>query len=87
MPYFCYMLECQDGSYYCGWTTDLEKRIQAHTAGKGARYTRSRLPISLVYFEELNSRVEAMRREWELKQENHESKQKLARSFNEGDRK
>ena len=85
MPYFCYMLECRDGSYYCGWTTDLGKRIQAHAAGKGARYTRSRLPISLVYFEELNSRAEAMRREWELKQEDHESKQNLARSFNEND--
>lgn len=87
MPYFCYMLECRDGSYYCGWTTDLEKRIQAHAAGKGARYTRSRLPVSLVYFEELNNRTEAMRREWELKQEDHESKQNLARSFNGDDRK
>ena len=87
MPYFCYMLECRDGSYYCGWTTDLEKRIQAHVAGKGARYTRSRLPVSLVYFEELNNRTEAMRREWELKQEDHESKQNLARSFNGDDRK
>ena len=87
MSYFCYMLECRDGSYYCGWTTDLEKRIQAHAAGKGARYTRSRLPISLVYFEELNSRAEAMRREWELKQKDHESKQNLARSFIKNDRK
>ncbi len=87
MTYFCYMLECRDGSYYCGWTINLEKRIQAHAAGKGARYTRSRLPISLVYFEELNSRAEAMRREWELKQKDHGSKQSLARSFNEDDRK
>ena len=87
MPYFCYMLECRDGSYYCGWTTNLDNRIQAHMAGKGARYTRSRLPVLLVYFEELNSRAEAMRREWELKQEDHESKQNLARSFNEDDRK
>jgi putative endonuclease len=87
MPYFCYLLECRDGSYYCGWTTDLEKRVQAHAAGKGARYTRSRLPVSLVYFEELNSRAEAMRREWELRQKDHEIKQNLARSFNEADRK
>jgi len=84
MPYFCYMLKCQDGSYYCGWTTDLGKRVQAHALGKGARYTRSRLPVSLVYFEELNSRAEAMRREWELKQKDHESKQNLARSFKRG---
>jgi len=55
--------------------------------GKGARYTRSRLPVSLVYFEELNSRAEAMRREWELKQKDHENKQKLARSFNKHNRK
>jgi len=81
MPYFCYLIECQDGSYYCGWTINLEKRIQAHAAGKGARYTRSRLPISLVYFEELDSRAEAMRREWELKQQDHQSKQSLAELF------
>jgi len=87
MPYFCYMLECRDGSYYCGWTTDLGKRIQAHAVGKGARYTRSRLPVLLVYFEELNSRTEAMRREWELKQKDHESKRNLVRSFNENRRK
>jgi len=82
MPYFSYMLECRDGSYYCGWTIDLEKRVEAHASGKGARYTRSRLPVSLVYFEELNSRTEAMRREWELKKKDHKSKKNLARSFN-----
>ena len=56
-------------------------------AGKGARYTRSRLPVLLVYFEELNSRAEAMRREWELKQEDHESKKNLAGTFNKDNRK
>ena len=83
MSYFCYMLECRDGSYYCGWTTDLVKRIHAHAVGKGARYTRSRLPVLLVYYEELDSRTKAMRREWELKQQDHLSKKQLARSFNE----
>ena len=87
MPYFSYMLECRDGSYYCGWTTNLDNRIQAHMVGKGARYTRSRLPVALVYFEELNSRAEAMRREWELKQKDHKSKKNLVRLFNADNRK
>ena len=82
MPYFCYMLECRDGSYYCGWSTDLEKRIQMHAEGKGAKYTRSRLPISLVYYEELPNRRDAMRRERELKLKDHKSKQIIAESFN-----
>ncbi len=64
----CYMLRCADGSLYTGWTKDLERRLRTHNAGKGAKYTRSRLPVELVYREEFETRGEAMRREWQLKQ-------------------
>jgi putative endonuclease len=49
---FVYILECADGSYYTGWTTDLDRRVAAHNAGRGGRYTRSRRPVKLVYWEE-----------------------------------
>lgn len=62
-----YMLECADGSLYTGWTNDIEKRMAAHSAGRGSRYTRSRLPVSLRYVEPCDGRSEAMRREQEIK--------------------
>jgi putative endonuclease len=70
------MLECGDGSLYVGWTNDLEKRIRTHQAGQGGKYTRSRLPVRLAYFEELPDKQAAMSREWHLKRLTH--KQKLA---------
>ena len=66
MP-FAYMVRCSDGSFYTGYTTDLDRRIAAHNAGKGAKYTRSRRPVELVYCEELPSKALAMRREAQLK--------------------
>lgn len=63
-----YILRCGDGSLYTGWTNDLEKRLRAHQSGRGAKYTRSRLPVELVYWELRESKEAAMRREWELKQ-------------------
>jgi len=65
---YTYMLRCGDGSLYTGWTNDLEKRFAAHSAGKGGKYTRSRLPVELVYHEEHDTKEAAMRREWEIKQ-------------------
>lgn len=65
---YTYIVQCSDGTYYCGWTNDLEKRIAAHNSGQGARYTGSRRPVSLVYFEEYGTKEEAMRREWQIKQ-------------------
>ena len=62
-----YILRCGDGSLYTGWTNDLEKRLKAHAAGRGAKYTRSRLPVELVYREALPDRGGAMRREAEIK--------------------
>ena len=74
---YTYMLECGDGSLYVGWTNDLEKRIRTHQAGQGGKYTRSRLPVRLAYFEELPDKRTAMSREWHLKQLTHRQKQAL----------
>ncbi len=67
MECYTYMVECSDGSLYTGWTNDLEKRIRAHNAKKGAKYTRSRTPVKLVYYETFATKEEAMRREYEVK--------------------
>ena len=61
------MLRCRDGSLYTGWTNDLEKRLKTHAAGRGGRYTRSRLPVELVYVERFDTPAEARSREWHLK--------------------
>jgi len=77
MPFFCYILECADGTYYTGWSTDPERRAHQHNAGHGARYTRSRLPVRLVYVEELPDKVSAMKRERAIKALSHHQKEKL----------
>ncbi|MBR0080005.1 MAG: GIY-YIG nuclease family protein [Synergistaceae bacterium] len=64
---FVYLLRCSDNSLYCGWTTDLEKRIEAHNSGRGAKYTKNRRPVELVYYEECESKSAAMKREWFIK--------------------
>ena len=74
-----YILKCGDGSLYTGWTNDLEKRIKAHNDGKGAKYTKSRRPVVLAYYEEFHTKEEAMRREWEIKQMTREQKMKMIR--------
>lgn len=63
-----YVLECSDGSYYAGYTNDLEKRIRTHNEGKGAKYTRAKLPVRLVYQESYETKPEAMRAEYRFKQ-------------------
>ena len=80
---FTYLLECADGTLYCGWTNDLEKRLRNHNAGRGAKYTRSRRPVRLVYFEEFGTREEAMSREWHLKQMSRARKERLIRDWEE----
>lgn len=62
-----YMLLCGDDSLYTGWTNDLKKRVRSHAAGKGGKYTRSRLPVKLVYTETYETAREARSREWHLK--------------------
>lgn len=74
MKYYAYLLQCSDGSLYAGYTTDLEKRLNTHNAGKGAKYTRSRLPVSLAYWEEYGGEHAARSREWHLKQMSHAEK-------------
>ncbi len=64
---YVYLLRCSDDSLYCGWTTDLTSRLAAHNSGRGAKYTRSRLPVELVYREALPDRGGAMRREAQIK--------------------
>lgn len=78
MSYFAYMVECADGTYYTGYTDDLKKRIKTHNSGRGAKYTRSRLPVKLIYSEEFESRGEAMSREYAIKQLSRIEKEKLA---------
>ena len=78
-----YIVECADGSYYCGWTNDLDKRLAAHNAGKGAKYTKPRLPVKLVYQEEFSTKEEAMSREWHIKQLTRSQKEALIRSWTE----
>lgn len=77
---YTYIVECADGSLYCGWTNDLEKRIEDHNDGKGGKYTRSRLPVKLVYFEEFETKEEAMSREWHIKELSREEKLKLIKN-------
>ena len=74
-----YILKCADGTYYCGWTNDLEKRLEVHTAGKGAKYTKSRRPVRLVYQEQFETKEDAMSREWHIKQMTRAQKEALIR--------
>ena len=66
--HYVYVLECSDGSYYTGYTTDVERRVDEHDAGDGAKYTRGRTPVTLRYVESYESKSDAMSREYELKQ-------------------
>jgi len=67
MSAFVYMVECADKTLYTGWTTDVDRRLKAHNAGRGAKYTRERGPVRLVYVEEMPNRRAAMKRELEIK--------------------
>ena len=78
---YTYMLRCRDGSLYTGWTNDLDKRLACHNAGKGARYTKSRKPVELVYYEAFYTKEEAMRREYAIKQLTVREKHSLIESM------
>ena len=77
--WYVYLLECSDGSLYCGVTPFLDSRIAKHNAGKGAKYTRSRLPVKLVYNERCQSKSEALKREIQIKKMKRSEKLKLVR--------
>ena len=83
MKYFVYILECQDGTLYVGITNDLEKRVETHNSGKGAKYTRGRLPVKLKYFEEVEGRSAATKREVDIKGMNKRQKVELFRVASE----
>jgi len=80
MPFFCYILECSDGTFYTGWTTDPSRREKQHNAGTGARYTRVRRPVRMVYIEQQPDRASAMKRELAIKRMGRAGKGKLVKS-------
>jgi len=77
MPFYCYILECADGTFYTGWTTDPPRREKQHNAGRGARYTSARRPVKLIYTEEQPDKPSALRRERAIKALKREQKKKL----------
>ena len=77
---YTYIVKCRDSSLYTGWTNDLERRVREHNAGKGAKYTKSRRPVALAYFEAFETRQEAMSREYAIKRLKRADKLKLLES-------
>ena len=77
MPFYVYMLLCEDGSYYTGYTKDIDLRLKQHKIGTGARYTKLHRPTKLVYTEEFDTIKEAMKRERKIKKLSHKEKNKL----------
>ena len=77
---YTYILKCKDDSLYTGWTNDLKKRITSHNAGTGAKYTKARRPVELVYYEEFQTREEAMKREYAIKQLSRKEKEALIKT-------
>lgn len=75
--FYVYILKCADGTLYCGYTNDIEKRLATHQSGKGAKYTRGRLPVELVYYEEWDTKSDALIRECEIKKMTRTQKEKL----------
>ena len=74
---YTYLLECSDHSFYCGWTNDLDKRVMAHNSGNGAKYTKSRRPVALVYYETYETKEAAMKREAAIKRMSRREKERL----------
>lgn len=75
-----YILRCSDGTFYTGWTNDIDKRVATHNAGKGGKYTRVRLPVELVHVEYFETKEEAMKREYAIKQLTRTQKIKLIKN-------
>ena len=79
--HFAYMVRCKDNTIYSGYAVDPYKREEVHNSGKGAKYTRARIPVKLVYFEEFSDKKEALKRERELKKYSRIQKEELIKSF------
>lgn len=78
---YVYILECSDGTFYTGWTNDLEKRIRMHSEGKGAKYTKGRGPFKLVHYEEFEKKRDAMKREYAIKKLSRAEKIELIKNY------
>lgn len=76
---YTYIVKCADGSLYTGWTNDIEKRMKAHNEGKGAKYTKSRRPVELIYYEEFQTKEEAMSQEYAIKHMTRKQKELLVK--------
>ena len=81
MTCYCYIVECSDGTFYTGWTTDPERRVNQHNKGAGAKYTSVRRPVKLVYLEPLPDRTDAMKRELAIKKLKRVQKSKLVEGY------
>jgi putative endonuclease len=81
MNCYCYILECADGTYYTGWTTDPDRRLKQHNKGVGSKYTSTRCPVKLVYLEPQASRNDAMKRELAIKKMKRVQKRKLVDGY------
>jgi putative endonuclease len=81
MSCYCYILQCADGTFYTGWTTDPERRVAQHNKGIGAKYTSTRRPVKLVYLETHLTRTAAMQRELAIKKMKRAQKSKLAQEY------
>jgi putative endonuclease len=80
MPYV-YMLKCSDETYYTGWTTDLDKRLRVHNTGKGAKYTRARLPVELAYHLMVEDKSNALKEEYRIKHLSRKQKEILVQEY------
>ncbi len=78
--YYVYILKCSDDTLYTGYTNNIEERIQTHNSGKGAKYTRGRIPVELQYYEEFDDKGQALKREHEIKKLNKADKVKLIKN-------
>ncbi|MEE0434572.1 MAG: GIY-YIG nuclease family protein [Peptococcaceae bacterium] len=79
--HYTYLVRCADGSFYCGYATDPVARAKVHNSGRGAKYTRARLPVTLVYTESFATKEAAMSREWHIKRLSHAQKAALVQAY------
>ncbi|MBM7573133.1 GIY-YIG nuclease family protein [Aquibacillus albus] len=82
--YYVYILKCKDGTFYTGYTNNLNRRMVMHDSGKGAKYTRGRGPFQLVYYQTFPTKEEAMQAEYQIKQLGRKQKEQLVQTYQEG---
>ena len=77
--HYTYIVKCSDGTFYTGWTNDLTRRMEAHNQGRGAKYTKARRPVTLIYYETFETKEEAMKRDYAIKRLSRKEKEELIR--------